>query len=49
MLHAATDAPPAADVVPAGQLAQSDVLLTQLFSCAEASAKSALDRCVFQM
>jgi hypothetical protein len=34
---------------PAGQLVQPDVLFTQLFSCAEASAKSALDRCEFQM
>jgi hypothetical protein len=47
--HATAEVAPAADVVPAGQLAQSDVALTQLFSCADAWAKTSFDRCVFQM
>ena len=44
-----THAPAVAEYVPAGQLAHPDVALTQLFSCADAWAKSAFDRCVFQI
>jgi hypothetical protein len=50
--HAVTLELPAADVVPAGHETHTfddDVAVTQLFSCAEACAKSALDRCVFQI
>jgi len=47
--HALILAPPIAEVVFAGQLAHPDVAVTQLFSCADAWAKSAFDRCVFQI
>ena len=40
---------PGAEVVPAGQARQSDVRFTQLFSCADAWAKTSFDRCVFQI
>ena len=39
----------AAPACPAGHARQSDVLLTQLFSCADAWAKTSFDRCVFQI
>ena len=41
-------APVTPEYFPAGQARQSDVLFTQLFSCADAWAKTSFDRCVFQ-
>ena len=41
-------APVAPEYFPAGHARQSDVRLTQLFSCADAWAKTSFDRCVFQ-
>ena len=49
MLHAAAEVAPAAEVVPEGHARQSDVRFTQLFSCADAWAKTSFDRCVFQI
>ena len=49
LLHAAAEVAPGAENVPAGHARQSDVLLTQLFSCADAWAKTSFDRCVFQI
>ena len=47
--HAAAEVAPGAEVVPAGHTRQSDVRFTQLFSCADAWAKTSFDRCVFQI
>ena len=47
--HAAAEVAPGADSVPAGHARQSDVRFTQLFSCADAWAKTSFDRCVFQI
>ena len=47
--QAAAEVAPGAEVVPAGHARQSDVRFTQLFSCADAWAKTSFDRCVFQI